>query len=63
MSLDELEASWRQSQQRKNSPTVIVAMQIPEEDIRFLRPRLERRGESLSEHVRKLIRQNVTWQS
>lgn len=43
----------RFGQQRKNSPTVIVAMQIPEEDIRFLRPRLEQRGESLSEHVRK----------
>jgi hypothetical protein len=61
MSLDELEDAFRERQARSGARLVIVAMQIPEDGIRFLRPQLQRQGERLSEHVRKLIHQDVTW--
>ena len=48
MSLDELEDAFRERQALSGARLVIVAMQIPEVDIRFLRPQLQRRGESLS---------------
>lgn len=56
MSLDELEAAFRERQQAQGSPLVIIALQIREDDIRALRPRLAAKQESLSEHVRELIR-------
>ncbi len=59
MSLDELEAVFRVRQQHLREPVVILAMQIEERDIRALRPRLEASGESLSEHVRNLLREDL----
>ncbi len=54
--LEDLEASFRERQAATGGRLVIVAMQIPERDIRTLRPRLERDGLSLSELVRELLR-------
>lgn len=65
MSLDELEQAFRERQCHAGHPLVIVAMQIPEQDIRVLRPRLQSAGVSLSELVRHLLQseaQNVTAQ-
>ncbi len=54
--LEDLEASFRERQAASSARLVIVAMQIPEADIRTLRPRLERDALSLSELVRELLR-------
>jgi len=59
MSLEELEQAFRAREQQAGRPQIIISMHVAEEDIRALRPRLEAQGESLSEHVRGLIRANV----
>ena len=60
MKLEELERAFRERERRSGVPVIIISMHVAERDIRALRPRLEARGESLSEHMRKLIRAEVT---
>lgn len=55
MILAELEAAYRAACAESGRPVVIVSMQIAEEDIRTLRPKLEAAHLSLSEFVRHLI--------
>ena len=55
MSLDELEAAFRARMSIQGEPVVLIAMQIPERDVRTLRPRLQSAGVSLSELVRHLL--------
>ncbi len=59
MILDELENDFLKRERRIGHPLVIIPMQIPEEDVRALSPRLQAQGVSLSEHIRKLIREDV----
>ena len=59
MTLDELETAYRARLARQSEPVVIVAMQIPEKDIRALRPRLLAQGKSLSERTRELLRSDA----
>jgi len=59
MSLDELEAAFRERQTRSGARLVIVPMQIAEDDVRALRPRLQSAGVSLSELVRHLLHSEV----
>ena len=55
MILAELEACYREACLGSGKPTVIVSMQVAEEDIRVLKPKLEAASLSLSEFVRHLI--------
>ena len=55
MSLDELERAFRERQARAGARLVMVPMQIPEDDVRALRTRLQSAGVSLSELVRHLL--------
>lgn len=59
MTLDELEQVYRARQQAHGEPLVILAMQMAERDVRSLRPILTHRGQSLSEHVRDLLQQEI----
>jgi hypothetical protein len=55
MILDDLKEAYRETCAESGQPLVIISMQIAEEDIRVLRPKLETAHVSLSEFVRHLI--------
>ena len=58
MTLDELERDFRDRTAREGAPTVILALQVRESDVRSLRPWLVDRQMSLSEYVRALLLEN-----